>query len=87
VGLGIYTTQDPRAGFYAFAYVMFACWLIWYPELISRMQFSRRFRLHMRIPPVYIQKLGWTVLLAPGVILVLGPAILAAVQLTARARH
>ena len=76
VGLSRMSTQDTRVGFYWLVYGMFACWLIWYPDQVSRIQFSRRFRTHMRIPPLYIRYLGWVILLGPAAVAFAGAIVM-----------
>jgi len=58
--------KSATLGFYAFAYLMVSCSLIWYPVQISRVPIRfRRFRTPFRIPPIYIRYLGWVMLLGP----------------------
>lgn len=68
--LGMGPGHDMTAGAAAISYTMVACLLIWYPNQVSQMQFSRRFRTPFRIPPLYIRYVGWVILLAPAALLV-----------------
>ncbi len=72
VWLALTSTKNTWAGFYALVYIMVACWLIWYPDLVSKMHFSSRFRTHLRIPPIYIRYVGWVLLLGPAAVAIAG---------------